>query len=445
MFKGKPKHATALPYTVAQAKAECAKAGEILYSEIAEIRPTWKFLVAYELAPHFVQMSNTNVVVAGIRLERIKELSVLTVKRVRFGRLSLIRSTNRNSTNIQCLHTGDDAITPEAIVSLPMIYTLLKAQPLQQKLLYLQKHGFVEAHDDNLIALQRCIVSDIIEEQFALRRVEWSGKLLDCNLLEHCPTLCAFAQFAIEEYFATDNSMLPSLRQTLVGIACLCLYTIKRWTRWYDWMMLHRRWRSLRHECCSLLERVISVLDKDKRMNIILLNLSKEYGKKDLEELLKDMSTGPAGTRSSGNDELIFRVIEYKELVGFRLRERPPRVVEDRWCMENSRERKLALHKLQMDFKQSDGLIKQKTTREERHERMDFLNCAGNHSATELRMRVDDPCSICGEPMALSYNDVLQNGGMSCSKCRWFVCYACWYQGNNARWNPQVDFVTESV
>ena len=422
--------------------ALCAHANE-LYDEVARVHPTWKFVVTYELAPYLTHMLSPGTSICGVLLKEIPAGNRMPIEKVRYGRISIVKSAARNGSTIQCLETPD-TITGEQIVSLQTTYTILKALPMAEKLKYLQKPGFIESHPDNALALEAAIVSDIAEEQSALRRFEWSGRILDSTVLEHLPVLGSFVLAVFEEISETCNQVTDSVRSVVLKVAMFLHYLLCRWVRWYDYLTIHRRWRTLTSIGTDLLEKVVRAYDRSNQANAIRMKLKEQYDNMSLEGLITCAAGGCSGRRSASNDELLFRVMEYERLLSLRQREKPPHVVLNKWVMNNNRSRKLVLHKLRADFGPA-GEVSRRTDRESQHSRMDFLTCPGKHAAEELVVATKVPCGVCFENLDTCYGEIPGVGGYSCRSCNWYVCNRCWSEGNDARWNPQTDEPSEQV
>src|SRR5205807_1974914 len=83
------------------------------------------------------------------------------------------------------------AIVPATIAGAEVSYAILKAQPFERKLACCADRALL-SDDTARSVLKAAIVSDLSEEQQALRRFDWSGPIPEPTLLEHTPRLCAF-------------------------------------------------------------------------------------------------------------------------------------------------------------------------------------------------------------------------------------------------------------
>ena len=424
-----------------KARESMAKAGESLFDEITQRRPQWKFVVVYEIAAHFSCTPPTAASVCGVTLTYISKEQRTSLKTFMVGRLSVVRTGNRNMSNIQGYNLGDGKILPQTIVSLPMIYTVLKAMPPRQKMEYLARPEYVAEHGDNYEAIRAAIVSDIIEEQCSLRREVWSGQIVDERLLEHAPVLCAFIAQVLG--LVESGTMTETLQKLIMDIGSFLHYLIGRWTCWHDHIMVNRRWRALSNVSNDALSKVLDHLDKSKSWKqATTTKFTSLFKKKTVDQLVATATKGHSGERSSSNTELLYRVMDADALQQIRRDEKPPQVVVNRWKMDSERDRRLILHKLRVDFG-PEGEVVARTTRDKQHQRLEFLNCKGNHELKECR-DIKSPCQVCDEEMKFSPS---QKGlaGYCCGPCQWRVCLTCWERGNKANWNPQIDETQENV
>jgi len=417
--------------SIQKAKELLAEAANEFYEEVAQIKPQWKFSVVYDVVPHVAAAAPASVSVCGVTVTQTPVNQRPFMAKCLIGRLSIARAGNRNGSSLSQFTLPKDAkVTPELISSEPMLFTVLKAERFANKLEKSRDLRFLE-FGMNYNALRAAIISDLTEEQASIRRFQWSGPIPEPTLLEHVPNFCAFVGYAFtmsaSGEFAGNNIKLA------VEVGTRMHVLLKRWMRWHDRIMIGRRTRVLTSLCTSILEKMLARHKPDQLQRTTMLDEEfKKFKEKGLEELIADCRNGVMSCAASNNTELRFRGMARGTVQRIVANEKPPHVVVDRWAMNTIRDRRLILHKLRCDFN-AVGKVKEKTTREEQHNRLDFLGCMAGHPLIECPAGIAGlTCRICDEPVS-------KMGAKQCAPCGWVVCFDCFYFGNIARWQPRIE------
>ena len=436
-----------------------------LADKVRDRRPQWKVVVLHDFAAHVLDAHPQGVTVCRLPLARLGASPFGTVLCI--GRLSIVRTCDRNTTCIQhCGYPDSPALQPAAISSPNVMYCIHKASPFARKLEFMKNEGLLSSTEWQITkdgftqafhSIGAAIVSDLVEEQVALRRCLWCGPGMQLTLLEHCPRLCAFVVAGLE-----CPSELALCTKLIARIGITMYVLMGRWVPWTDYTMLWRMARILSSESRALLHPLLcKIFGGDAAVSSCARTEEGRVEGATVSMLVKMYAAGGAwdpanaAARSSQNTCLLWQSLDSGVITALRARERPAQVVVNRWNMPDVRQRLVALHKLRTDFG-PEGEVTPKISRDTQHNRLSFVSCPNDHPLHEGALS-DRPCGICGSPLTTPYipGAVGQDDASCtrsavsppqvCDRCDWWVCSECLAAGDRVQWAPTVEGVPVAV
>lgn len=443
------------------ARKVLAPAADNLYDRVAEAMPRWRFCIVYMLAPHVTApaarlASFTLKSFPGITFAPLKGDGIIPPSMC-VGRLFVRRSVNRNaSAALQHipLPAGSGKVDAQFIASRQVLYGSLKATPLWRRLEMMADDTQINSMPDMFGALVASVLSDLAEEQVALRRHNFSWPIKQSEVICHASLLCCFAVAAVD-VASLQSASSAAFRTVAAKVTLLA----NKMVGWEDKIMICRRGRFLTDATLAVLAPVLSKLPEASNT---------EPSRTELEQLTPSQLVGlytsgrwfdPSLVRGMSNWELEARVVSSTVMDEIRAREEPPVILVGKNELNSARERAGMLHKLGGDFN-ADGEVDAQTTRTAQAARTLWLRCPLRHEVgvvplAELqqlaRSGVVCGCGICGDQVIFDPAAITASGWPAgyvispprrCSSCPgggWWVCALCQLLATQKQWCPQIE------
>lgn len=436
------------PASMTQVKARkiLAESARKFHDEIQELRPGWKFVVAFDSAPHILrgpqdkqkflphgmelQIADDAGKQCTFKIERDPKPPMLQYMLI--GMMKIHRSGDRNGPGQLVAFEPQGYDAPSAPLKADTIdhlgFPVVKAMPFDRKLEVVQDETYHERPfaTDNVIA---ALVSDLTEEQQGLRRMQWSDRVGDKNILDHCGRLCAFAACVAEIAARGKEGSAGKTRAALSQVCATMSVVIHRWQRWHDHVMFMRRWRVLTSTCQPVLEKALRLITAVDCINTpveMTIRVMEKVKKFSLEELVQVCILGRPGStlHPTGNLELLMQAAPTAHLKAHQEHSKPSEVVVNRWQVKEPGDRGLMVHKLRQEVN-SEGEIDAKCGTP------GTVKCPLKHNLANYAAPATGAasCKMCES--APASGAVM----LGCKGCAWSICKSCFERGRSAPWS----------